>query len=137
MDISEAPSRLPPIAEELLENRYARENLRTGGEKLRDAYRRAQKRRVRPSRDRKLRRQLEAAITALDEGTAALAGGRRKPRRTGRRVALSLLVLAAAGAAAALALNEELRHSVLGSARALGGAASGAPEQDGSGGSAP
>jgi hypothetical protein len=120
MALTEAPSRLLPLAEELLDNRYARENLREGAEKLRDAYGRGQKRRVRPSRDRKLRRQFEAAIAALDEGTAALASGRRKPKRTGRKVVLTVLGLAAAGAAAALALNEDLRESVLGSAKALG-----------------
>jgi hypothetical protein len=120
MAITDAPSRLQPFAEELLANSYARENLREGAEKLRDAYERAQKRRVKPSRDRKLRRQFEAAIAALDEGTAALASGRKKPRRSGRKVALTLLGIAGAGAAAALAVNEDLRNSVLGSAKALG-----------------
>lgn len=120
MALTDAPSRLLPIAEELLDNRYARENLREGAEKLRDVYARAQKRRVKPSRDRKLRRQFEAAIAALDEGTAALAGGRKKPKRTGRKVLLTAWALGAGAAAAALALNEDLRKSVLGSARALG-----------------
>jgi anti-sigma factor RsiW len=120
MAITDAPSRLLPFAEELLDNNYARENLREGGEKLRDAYDRARKRRVKPSQDRKLRRQFEAAIAALDEGTAALASGRKKPQRTGRKVALALVGVAGAGAAAALAVNEELRNSVLGSAKALG-----------------
>jgi hypothetical protein len=120
MAISDAPSRLLPLAEELLDNDYARENLREGAEKLRAAYGRARKRRVKPSQDRKLRRQFEAAIAALDEGTAALASGRKKPKRTGRKVALALLGVAAAGAAAALAVNEDLRNSVIGSARALG-----------------
>jgi len=120
MAITDAPTRLLPVAAELLENDYARENLREGGEKLRDAYDRARKRRVKPSRDRKLRRQFEAAIAALDEGTAALAGGRKKPRRTGRKVTLALLGAAGAGAAAALAINEDLRNSVIGSAKALG-----------------
>jgi hypothetical protein len=120
MAITDAPSRLLPFAAELLENNYARENLREGGEKLRDAYERARKRRVKPTRDRKLRRQFEAAIAALDEGTAALASGRKKPRRTGRKVTLALLGIAGAGAATALALNEDLRNSVIGSAKALG-----------------
>lgn len=120
MLITDAPSRLRPFAEELLDNTYARENMREGAEKLRDAYARARKRRVKPSRDRKLRRQFEAAIVALDEGTAALASGRRKPQRTGRKVALGLLALVGAGAAVALAVNEDLRNSVIGSAKALG-----------------
>jgi len=120
MAIAQTPSRLMPLAEELLDNSYARENLREGAEKLRDAFGRAQKRRVKPSTDRKLRRQFEAAVAALDEGTAALASGRRKPRRTGRKVALTLLAIAGVGAAAALALNEDLRNSAIGSAKALG-----------------
>ena len=63
-----------------------------------------------------MRRQLESAIAALDEGTAALFSGRKKPKRTGRKVALSLLAIAAAGAATALAVDEDLRNSVFGSA---------------------
>jgi hypothetical protein len=117
---TDIPSALKPLAEELLDNTYARDNLQEGAEKLRDAYGRSRKRRVKPSTDRKLRKQLEAAIAALDEGTAALAGGRRKPKRTGRKAVLVLLGVAAAGAAAALALNEDLRNQVLGSAKALG-----------------
>jgi hypothetical protein len=138
MPLTDAPSRLLPLAEELLDNRYARENLREGAEKLRDVYGRAQKRRVKPSRDRKLRRQFEAAIAALDEGTAALASGRKNPRRSGRKVVLTVLGLGAAGAIAALALNEGLRDSVVGSAKALGEEISGTvsdnggPEGDGS-----
>jgi len=101
MAMTDAPNRLLPLAEELLENNYARENLQEGAEKLRDAYGRARKHRVKPSRDGKLRRQFEAAIAALDEGTAALASGRRKPKHTNRKVLGGLLVAAAAGAVAA------------------------------------
>jgi hypothetical protein len=117
---TDIPAKLKPFAEELLENSYARENLQEGAEKLRDAYERSQKRRVKPSKDRKLRKQIEAAVKALDEGTAALASGRQKPKRTGRKVVLTLLALIVAGAAAVLATNEELRKSALGSAKALG-----------------
>jgi hypothetical protein len=131
MPMTDASSRLLPLAEELLDNAYARENLREGAEKLRAAYGRAQKRRVKPSRDRKLRSQFEAAIAALDEGTAALASGRRKPKRSGRKVALGLIALAGAGAAAALALNEDLRNSVIGSAKALGEEIASGPDGDG------
>ena len=83
------PAQLKPLAEELLDNSYARENLQEGAEKLRDAYDRSRKRRVKPSKDRKLRKQIEAAVAALDEGTAALASGRKKPKRTGRNVVLA------------------------------------------------
>lgn len=114
------PSALKPIAEELLENGYARENLQEGVEKLREAYERAGKRRVKPSKDRKLRRQVEAALAAIDEGTAALASGRKKPKRTGRNVVLVLIGAAAAGAGVVIATNEDVRNQVLGSAKALG-----------------
>jgi hypothetical protein len=120
MAMTDLSSRFGPLTEELLENRYARENLREGAEKLREAYARAQKRRVKPSRDRKLRAQVEAALAALDEGSAALLSGRRKPKRTGRNALLGLAALGAAGAGVALAVNEELRDSLLGSARTLG-----------------
>ena len=114
------PSTLKPIAEELLENSYARENLQEGAEKLREAYERAGKRRVKPSKDRKLRRQVEAAIAAIDEGTAALASGRKKPKRTGRNVVLVVIGAAAAGAGVLIATNEDIRGKVFGSAKALG-----------------
>jgi hypothetical protein len=117
---SDIPASLKPLAEELLDNSYARENLQEGAEKLRDAYARAHKRRVKPSKDRKLRKQIEAAVHALDEGTAALASGRKKPKRTGRNVVLALTGAALAGAAAVLATNEDLRNQVFGSAKALG-----------------
>lgn len=119
-DPTKIPSTLRPLAEELLDNTYARDNLQEGAEKLRDAYDRARKRRVKPSTDRKLRKQLEAAIAAIDEGTAALASGRKKPKRTGRKFLVLLLGAAAAGTAAVLATNEDLRNQVLGSAKALG-----------------
>jgi len=133
MALTDARSRLLPLAEEILDNRYARENLREGAENLRGVYGRAQKRRVKPASDRKLRRQFEAAIVALDEGTAALASRRKKPKRTGRKFVLALVGLGAAGAAAALALNESLRESVLGSAKALGEEVSAGPAPDGGG----
>jgi len=114
--MTDATTRLLPFAEEMLENSYARENLREGAENLRAAYARARKRRVNPAQDRKLRRQLEAAVAKLDEGTAALASGRRKPRRTGRKVALAALAAVGVGAGAALAASEDLRNSVFGSA---------------------
>ena len=117
---TDIPAQLKPLAEELLDNSYARDNLTEGAEKLRDAYARSRKRHVKPSRDRKLRKQLEAAIAALDEGTAALAAGRKKPKRTGRKFILGVIGAVLAGAAAVLATNEDLRNQVLGSAKALG-----------------
>jgi predicted nucleic acid-binding protein len=125
------PSALWPLAEELLENSYARDNLQEGAEKLRDAYERSQKRRVKPSKDRKLRKQIEAAVAAIDEGTAALASGRKKPKRTGRKVVLVMIGAAAAGAGAVLATNEDIRDQVFGSAKALGDEIAGSGTENG------
>jgi hypothetical protein len=130
---TDIPSSLKPLAEELLENNYARENLQEGAEKLRGAYERSRKRRVKPSKDRKLRKQIEAAVHAIDEGTAALAGGRKKPKRTGRNVVLTLIGLALAGAAAVLATNEDLRNQVFGSAKALGEEITSSENEEGTG----
>jgi hypothetical protein len=130
---TDIPSKLKPLAEELLDNSYARDNLQEGAEKLRDAYDRSRKRRVKPSKDRKLRKQLQAAIAAIDEGTAALASGRKKPKRTGRNAVLVLLGLAAAGTAAVLATNDELRGKVFGSAKALGDEITGSDNGSGEG----
>jgi predicted transcriptional regulator len=132
---TDIPSKLKPLAEELLDNNYARDNLQEGAEKLRSAYDRSRKRRVKPSKDRKLRRQLEAAVAAIDEGTAALAAGRKKPKRTGRKVFLTLLGAAVVGAAAVLVTNEDLRNRVLGSAKALGDEIAGSDEDSGATGS--
>ena len=120
MAMSDVGSRFAPLAEELLENRYARENLLEGAEKLRDAYARAQKRRVKPLHDRKLRAQVKAALSAFDQGSAALLSGRRKPKRTGRKLLVGLVAVGAAGFGVAMAMNEELRNSVFSSAGSFG-----------------
>jgi hypothetical protein len=128
---TDIPSKLKPLAEELLDNSYARDNLREGAEKLRDAYERSRKRRVKPSKDRKLRKQIEAAIAAIDEGTAALASGRKKPKRTGRNIVLVLIGAVLAGTAAVLATNQGLRKQVFGSAKALGDEISSSGDSEG------
>ena len=111
-----AASRLTPFVQELLDNEYAQENLLDGGAKLRAAYERSKKRRVKAARDRKLRRQLRAAALSLGEGAKALAAGSRKPpKRRGRRLVM-LLGIGALGAAIALAVSEDLRSSLFGSA---------------------
>ncbi len=131
---TQIPANLKPLAEELVQNDYARENLQQGAEKLRDAYGRARKRRVKVAKDRKLRKQVESALQSIDEGTAALASGRRKPRRRGRNLVLGLIALAVAGAGVALGTNADLRRQVFGSARALGEeATAGGPPGDGGG----
>jgi hypothetical protein len=114
MPATDTASRLTPYIEELLDNEYARENLREGASQLRAAYERSQKRRVKATHDRKLHRKLESAGAALGAGAKALASGRRKPeRRRGRRLAW-LLGIGVFGAGLALAANEDLRSSLFG-----------------------
>jgi hypothetical protein len=106
--------RIAPLVEQLLEDESAQENLRRGADKLHDAYRRSQKRRVKVTRDEKLKRQLKSAVKSISDGAGALLDGAQKPKkRRGRRL-LRLLALAAIGAGVALALNEDLRSSVFG-----------------------
>ena len=102
-------------AQRLIENEYVQENLAQAATNLRAAISRASKRRVEPTRDENLRRQLREAALSLREAGSALQTGRRKPKkRRGRRVLL-VLVLGAGAAAAVVASNEELRNKLLGS----------------------
>lgn len=111
-----AASRLTPYIQELLDNEYAQENLLEGAAKLSAAYERSQERRVKVARDRKLRRQLRVAALLLGEGAKAVLDGRRKPaKRRGRRLVM-LLGIGALGAGVALAVSEDLRSSLFGSA---------------------
>jgi ferric-dicitrate binding protein FerR (iron transport regulator) len=101
-------------AQRLIENEYVQENLLQAADSLRAAYRRATKRRVEPTRDEKLRRQLRDAALSLREATSALQSDRRRPkRRRGRRV-LVVLAVGAGAAAAVIASNEEVRTAIFG-----------------------
>jgi hypothetical protein len=103
-----------PFLERALDNRYAQENLSDAAENLRAAYRRASKRRVEPTRDKKLREQLRQAALSITEAGSAIKTGRQKPRkRWGRRV-LVVIGVGTVGAAAALAASDELRNTVFG-----------------------
>lgn len=115
MAATETASRLAPYVEQLLEDEKARENLRRGAGKLRDAYDRSQKRRVKTTRDQKLRSQVRSAATSLSTGATALVKGAEKPKRRRGGLVLKGLALAAVAGGIALALNEELRSSLLGS----------------------
>jgi len=111
---SNTAARAGAYAQRLVENEYVQENLAQAADSMRAAYRRASKRRVEPSRDKKLRRHVRQAGLSLAEAANALKQGRRKPkRRRGRRM-IVILALTAGGAAAVLAANEELRKKVLG-----------------------
>jgi hypothetical protein len=134
MAATETASRLAPYLEQLLEDDKARQNLRRGADKLRDAYDRSQKRRVKAARDQKLRGQVRSAATSLGAGATALAKGAQKPKKRRGGLALKGLALAAVAGGVAIALNEELRSSVLGS-RSPGAEGSGAPSPDGVDGS--
>jgi hypothetical protein len=111
---SNATSRMGMYGQRLLDNDYVQDNLAQAVESLRAAYRRASKRRVEPTRDEKLRRQVREAARSLSEAASALKADRQKPKsRRGRRLLL-VLALGAGSTAALLAANEELRRKILG-----------------------
>jgi hypothetical protein len=116
MPASEAMTRLTPYLEQLLEDESARTDLRRGADKLRAAYERSQKRRVKATRDEKLRAQLKSAVRSLSAGVSELSAGAQKPKKRRGRMLLKLLPLAAVGAGVAIALNENLRSALFGSA---------------------
>ena len=110
MGRNDQTARLGPYAQELLENAYARENVRDGVEKLQAAYKRARKRRVEPTRDERLRLQVRSGAQSLAEAGRALSARRRKPeRRWGPRLA-AIAGLAVAGAATAIWAKQRLRE---------------------------
>jgi hypothetical protein len=101
-------ARVAPYLKELMDNDYVQQNLREGITRLRAAYDRAQKRRVEPTRDEKLRQQVSSAAQSITEAARALQSGRRKPEpRWGPRLAV-LAGLAVAGGVAALWARERL-----------------------------
>jgi hypothetical protein len=122
---TDSVSRLTPYVQELLDNDYARDNLRDGADKLRDAYQRSRKRRVQAAHDGKLRRQLGIAAVSLAEGGRALSSGRRKPKKSKGRRLLLVLGIGALGAGVALAVSEDLRDLLQGRGES---SSDGAPE---------
>jgi len=127
MSASDTGSRITPYIEQILEDESARANLRRGADKLRDAYERSQKRRVKATRDEKLRRQLTSAAQLLGEGATALMDDVQKPKKRRRRLLMRVLVVGAVGAGVALALNEDLRSSVFGAGSTSGQDGGGSP----------
>lgn len=98
-------ARLAPYIEQLLEDETARRDLRRGADKLREAYERSQKRRVKATRDEKIRAQLKSAARSLGDGVDELLGGTPKPKKRRGRKLLKALPVVAAGAGAAIALK--------------------------------
>jgi hypothetical protein len=111
---TKAAARLAPYVEQLIEDEKARKELQRGASKLRDAYGRSRKRRVKTTSDKKLRKQLLSAAESLGEGAKSTVRGAQEPKRRGRRILGILGLLAAAGIGIAFALNEDLRNQVLG-----------------------
>jgi len=108
MGRNDQKARLGPYAQELLENAYARENLRDGVERLQAAYKRARKQGVEPTRDERLRQQVRSGAQSLAEAGRALRSRRRKPeRRWGPRLA-AIAGLGVAGAATAIWAKQRL-----------------------------
>jgi acyl-CoA reductase-like NAD-dependent aldehyde dehydrogenase len=101
-------------AQRLIENDYVQENLLRAADNLRAAYDRATKRRVEPTRDEKLRRQVRQAALSLREAASALQADRRKPKRKRGRRLLVVLFVGAGAAAAIVASNDELRQALFG-----------------------
>jgi hypothetical protein len=98
-------SKVTPYLDEFLENSYAREQLRNGAASLRATVDRSRKARVKPAKDKKLRREVKAAATALSEGAQALASGREKPKRRWPKRLLLILVGGGVTAAAVYVLG--------------------------------
>jgi ferric-dicitrate binding protein FerR (iron transport regulator) len=105
---SETATKTGMYAQRLLDNEYVQENLAQAVESLRAAYRRASKRRVEPTRDEKLRRQVREAALSLTEAASALKAGRQKPRRRRGRKMIVMLAIGAGAAAALLAARRKV-----------------------------
>ena len=97
MTATESAARLGPYVERLLQNAYVQDNLLDAVENLREAYERAQKRRVEPARDEKIRRQLRQSALSLQKAGEALKSGRQKPKKPRAKRMLMLASLGAVG----------------------------------------
>ncbi|MQA74739.1 MAG: hypothetical protein GEU88_10445 [Solirubrobacterales bacterium] len=112
MALGNAAALSASMAERVLENEYAQDNLREGVEHLSAAYRRASKRRVRAVEDQKVREQLRQAAASMSEAASALSTGRHKPKRHRSRWLLAAASIGALGVAAAAATNDELMNEL-------------------------
>jgi hypothetical protein len=109
-----AASNAGTYARRLIENEYVQENLAHAAESLRAAYRRASKRRVEPTRDEKLRRQVRQAALSLNEAARTLKSGRRKAKQRRNRRTIVLVATAAGAVVVLLAADKKLRRKHVG-----------------------
>jgi hypothetical protein len=107
MPATESVSRLAPYVQEALENREVQDQIRRVAERLRSAYQRSRKRRIKAARDAKVRRQVREGTLALGLAAKTLALGGRSNRHPWRRRIVLLLTLGAAGTALALVLKSQ------------------------------
>jgi hypothetical protein len=98
--------RLAPYAREALENREVRGQIRGGTKRLRSAYLRGRKRRIKAARDERVRRQAREGAIAFVLAARAIARGARRPNRRPWRWRIVLVLgLGAAGVALAFVLK--------------------------------
>lgn len=107
MPAAETASRLAPYLQEALDNKEVQEQIRRGADRLRSAYGRSRKRRVKAARDAKLRRQVAEGTRAFVLAAKAIAGQPRKPKRRWGRRLLIFLTLGVVGGGVALALKNQ------------------------------
>jgi hypothetical protein len=106
MPATESASRLAPYVREALENHEVQEQIRRGAKRLRSAYLRGRKRRIKAARDEKVRRQARKGAMALVLAARAITSGARRPnRRPWRRRIVLVLGIGAAGTALAFVLK--------------------------------
>lgn len=116
MPVADVLDRLGPYAGRLLENEYAQENLREAIVNLRAAYGRASRRKATAAAaDKKLHREVGAALRSLREALLGVSDARKQPKkRRGRRRLVALFGLGACGA---LAIKGGLHRRALASLR--------------------
>lgn len=112
MPASETGARAAVYAQRLIDSRYAQENVGEAVESLRQAYQRASKRRVEPTRDEKVRKQVRQAADSIKEAIRVVTSGREKPKKRWGRRLLVLVGVGLAGIAAVVAVRADRRDRI-------------------------